>query len=866
MNNSDPLHQWFTERSAWLQEAARRILSNGELTEADLSDCLNLCKNEAGIDLSPVQIPTTQKLPASALAPSAASSQTLHIERIKDVAGVNAISTDKPLEFNSTSLSIVYGDNGAGKSGYIRLLKQACGARMVSDIVSNVFEAKKKPASATIDFVANGAQVSASFSAAQGKVEALNGVEVFDSHCASVYVNDQNEVAFEPPILSLFTDLVGVADRISGNLETEITAMPSSKPALPPEFAETPQGKWYSQISHKTSDADLEKVNTWTNEQQSELESLGKQLAIKDPEKEAKTLRAEAVKLTEFSSRLSTILAAVSVESAKSHKDLLFDAKTKTEASELAAKNAFSAAPLDGVGSAVWNELWSSARKYSTEAAYTDSEFPNVTDDSRCVLCQQELSEEAKSRLTSFEDYVKGDLKAAADKALEKAKASTAALKKLKTADLIVQDGTAAGIRDEEEQKLLATWAEAVALRIEKLVENPEVEPLPLLPAQNEIAFIKTRIDALEESAKKFEVQVDKEKRAEVQTKELRLRARKWLYEQRAAIAAEVKRSERINLLKKAKSLANTRGLSTKKDELAETAISEAFIKRFNSEIKALSAHRVPVKLEKTRTNKGRVWHQIKIDGASPDVAAADVLSDGEYRAVSVAAFFADADSRTTTAPLVFDDPVSSLDQGYEVAIARRIVEKSKTQQVIVFTHRLSLLSLLESLAKEEGVDSAINAIGPVGKKRGVPRDAPMFTQKTKAVLNTLCNQRMDAARKRLKEEGWDGYEIEANAICRDARATLERIVELDLVAEVVRRFHPEIQTKNKLAKLAKIEIGDCEFIDGMMSYFSKFIHSQSVETPAPPPPEDELQEALNQIKNWRDTYDARPIPTAPTP
>lgn len=862
MSTPDPLYQWFAQRSAWLQEAARRILTNGELTEADFSDCLNLCKNEAGIDISPVQIPTSQKLPTSALAPSAASSQSLHIERIKDVAGVNAISTDKPLEFNSPSLSIVYGDNGAGKSGYIRLLKQACGARKVSDIVSNVFEDKKKPASATIDFVVNGAQMSASFSAEQGKVEDLSGVEVFDAHCASVYVNDQNEVAFEPPILSLFTNLVGVADRISQDLDIEIAALPSSKPALSPEFAETPQGKWYSQISHKTSDADLEKVNTWTKEQQSELESLGKQLAVKDPEKEAKTLRAEAVKLSEFNSRLSAILAAVNVEAAKSHKDLVADAKTKTKASELAAKNAFSGAPLDGVGSAVWNELWSSARKYSTEAAYPESEFPIVTDDARCVLCQQELSEDAKTRLTSFEDYVKGDLKAAADKALEKAKASTAALIELKTADLIVQDGSAAGIRDEEEQNLLSTWAQALALRIEKLVEKPEVEPLPSLPAQNDIAFIKTRIDDLEEAAKKFDAQVDKEKRAEVQTKELRLRARKWLYEQRSAIGAEVKRSEKIRLIKKAKSLANTRVLTTKKDELAETAISEAFIKRFNYEIKELAAHRVPVKLEKTRTNKGRVWHQIKIDGASSDVAAADVLSDGEYRAVSVAAFFADADSRTTTAPLVFDDPVSSLDQRYEVAIARRIVEKSKTQQVIVFTHRLSLLSLLESLAKEEGVASAINAIGPEGKKRGVPRDAPMFTQKTKAVLNTLCNQRMDAARKRLKEEGWDGYEIEAKAICRDARATLERMVELDLVAEVVRRFHPEIQTKNKLAKLAKIEIGDCEFIDEMMSYFSKFIHSQSVETPAPPPPEDELQEALNQIKNWRDIYDARPIPS----
>lgn len=830
--------------------------------EADLLDCYHLCKKEAGIDLGQIPVPPTQKLTASALIPPIASSQTLHIKRIKDVVGVNAISTDKPLEFKSSSLSIVYGDNGAGKSGYIRLLKQVCGARKVSNIAANVFESSKKGASATIDFEDNGKSATVSFSASQGIVEELRCVEVFDADCARVYVTDQNEVAFEPPVLSLFTDLVAISDRFAGDLENEISALPSQKPILPIEFAETPQGKWYSQISHKTTKADLDKVNTWTQEQQTELETIGKQLAVKDPEKEAKALRTEAVKLSEFTSRLLLMLNAVSVEAAQRHTRIVAEAKTKVEAAEIAAKNAFSTAPLDGVGSAVWNELWSSARKYSVEAAYTNSDFPNISAGAQCVLCHQDLSEEAKTRLASFEDFVKGDLKAAADKALEKAKSATNALKELKTAALIVQDGTAAGIRDEEDEKQLGKWAKAITLRIQHLINTADVEPLPLLPNPDDIAFIQQKITALQESAKKFDTQVNKEKRAELETKELRLRARRWLYEQRFAVTAEVTRSEKVELLKKAKSLVNTRGLTTKKDELADTAISEAFIGRFNSEIKSLTAHKVPVKLVKTKSSKGRVWHQIQIDGASSSVAAADVLSDGEFRAVSLAAFFADADSRTSPAPLVFDDPISSLDQGYENAIARRIVQKSKTQQVIVFTHRLSLLALLESFAGEEGVTHSVNAIGPEGKKRGVPRDAPMFTQNTKTALNTLCDQRIANAKRRLAAEGWDGYEIEANAICRDARATLERVVERDLLAEVVRRFHPEIQTKGKLMKLAKIEVSDCEFIDVMMSYFSKFIHSQSDETPTPPPDAEELQSSLIKLRDWRNNFDVRPIPT----
>ena len=274
----------------------------------------------------------------------------------------------------------------------------------------------------------------------------------------------------------------------------------------------------------------------------------------------------------------------------------------------------------------------------------------------------------------------------------------------------------------------------------------------------------------------------------------------------------------------------------------------------------------MPVELHKTKSEKGRVWHEVKITGAPNHISAGDVLSDGEFRAISVAAFLADADSRVGSAPIVFDDPISSLDQRYEVAIAKRLVEKAKTQQVIVFTHRLSLLAVLESNAKDEGVTASVTAIGPEGKKRGVPRQPPAYAQNTKKTLNALCNQRMSSARRSLATDGWDGYEPLAQAICRDTRATLERMVERDLLFEIVRRFHPELQTKGKLRGLAKIEISDCEFIDDMMSYFSKFIHSQSEETPNPPPEADELEKALNKIKDWRDNFDARPIPAATNP
>src|SRR5690606_18996863 len=51
--------------------------------------------------------------------------------------GVNALAENQTLNF-APGLTVVYGDNGAGKTGYIRILKGACRARGQEQILGNV--------------------------------------------------------------------------------------------------------------------------------------------------------------------------------------------------------------------------------------------------------------------------------------------------------------------------------------------------------------------------------------------------------------------------------------------------------------------------------------------------------------------------------------------------------------------------------------------------------------------------------------------------------------------------------------------------------------------------------------------------------
>lgn len=53
----------------------------------------------------------------------------------------------------------------------------------------------------------------------------------------------------------------------------------------------------------------------------------------------------------------------------------------------------------------------------------------------------------------------------------------------------------------------------------------------------------------------------------------------------------------------------------------------------------------------------------------------------------------------------MFDDPISSLDQDFEEAVVQRLVRLAENRQVVVFTHRVSLLVLLQECGKREDVN-----------------------------------------------------------------------------------------------------------------------------------------------------------------
>ena len=129
--------EWSIDQPDWVSDAVRRAFTQGQLHEVDVADIAAILKARFGFTdpqgrvasrLDPRTLPTTE-----------ADSHPVSLLGLRAPQHLNAIGNADGLTFEAHGLTIVYGYNGAGKSGYARALKKACRARSIEGIYPNVF-------------------------------------------------------------------------------------------------------------------------------------------------------------------------------------------------------------------------------------------------------------------------------------------------------------------------------------------------------------------------------------------------------------------------------------------------------------------------------------------------------------------------------------------------------------------------------------------------------------------------------------------------------------------------------------------------------------------------------------------------------
>lgn len=507
--------------------------------------------------------------------------------------------------------------------------------------------------------------------------------------------------------------------------------------------------------------------------------------------------------------------------------------------------------------------MWEAARNYSL-IAYPGRDYPVADKGERCVLCQQYLDDETQGRLRNFESFVQSELEKKATAAETTYQQALNTLPTALSREQITMRCQAAGLTEDGwAQKLNAFWQQVSAAHQSLFAGEVHGAAAPILVPEELLTALARQSETLQRQATQHEADAKNFDRIQATKNKLELEARRWMSQQTEAIRGEIGRLRRQDQYASWQRAVNPRPVSLKAGEIAEQVVTQAFVDRFNQELKALGASRIQVELIRTRTARGIALHKIRLKDAYTGQDAPDaVLSEGERRVVGLAAFLADVTDRHRSAPFIFDDPISSLDQDFEWHVAMRLTQLAQTRQVLVFTHRLSLYGAMEDTAKKMGDEwkkqhLVMHCIERYSGTAGHPVDQAAWNANT-AKANNILLDRVDAAKRAGDEGGADAYRSLAQGICSDFRKLLERTVEDDLLNSIVRRHRRSITTENRLQPLISITAEDCKLIDALMTKYSCYEHSQSDETPVFIPEEVELREDLEKLRDWRREFKTR--------
>lgn len=786
--------------SQWQRDALRRLFQKQKLGPDDMDDLYAMLRSARGLpdEKNRQPIPLAQEhLPTSS-----PSSGTVLVTAIKDLKHVNRIAEGQNLTFAPKGITIIYGGNGSGKSGYSRVLKRACRARDVSETVHT--DASNPKASGNIpeaifDLTVGGKPKSLHWRRDSPSPEELGTIAVFDGRCARAYLDEQ-DVAYLPYGLDIVENLgQRVMPELMQRLTAELNTLDTSVMSFMDLQGDTSVGKLIATLSESTKPEGVTSLATLSAEETKRLLELDKSLAESDPKTKAKATRLVAKRVDAVVLRLDGLLPFINDAAIASLKVCDDQAEIALTAETIATK-AFQAGEslLPGTGEETWRALFDAARRFSVDQAYPDEPFPNIGAEAKCVLCQQTLGSEAGSRLKRFEDFIKADAtKTAAEKrrlleiagqkimqASVELSLDAASLEELKHLDGLLLQRT----QDYESSMGLRKKWMLAALKSHNWDAPPSLSDDPRPGWKAVSAALLTQADDLEKAG-------DESQRKPLEFERSELRARSNLASRLESVLALLGRMRMKADLNKCKDDLKTKPISDKAKEFASSAVTTALKNALDEEFKLLGIERIKTKLTE-RVEKGKMKHKLVLD-LPVTTRLEEILSEGEQRAISIASFLAELTLGGHSGGVVFDDPVSSLDHDRRKRVATRLVVEAQKRQVIILTHDTVFLSELLHAIDIDNVDHLTHHLEWLNNRPGnVSEGLPWEHERYKDRIDKLEKSQ------KILDKNWPAYPNaeERSKIAQQynrLRATIERVIQDVVFNAVVQRYRDYINVKN---------------------------------------------------------------------
>ena len=857
------IHTWSKQLAPWQNEAIRKLFAKGVLSASDKDELFDLAQIEFGLLPRPTEA-VDLMLKSSELPTPPSAGKQIKLKKISKVSEVNVLKSDEFLTIGS-QLTIIYGENGAGKSGYARIMKQAFRARAVDPVLPNVYAKRSGvPPSAVFDIEEGGVVREEKWTDGAPSPACLGRFAVFDGKCARVYINNDNQLGFLPYGFDILDGVGAITGEVKKRFQDLASTAAPKADSLRPLIDTTATGKMLAALTATTPEADVRAKALWSESDARELSekeiALAK-LKATSPQLLRTALDGKRKQIITVRDSANSVFEIITDEKMQALRAKVAELVTFEAAVNAAAKATFGDISVAGIGGEVWRELLFSAAKFSTEVVAPGQPFPSTSQDAKCVLCLRVLDSEAHDRLRRFWAFIEDDVSSKRDKAKKALGEDMEKLRKLprtlpKEVAVLEESLRVNGSAVFDKAKGFFASAGLRIAALERAVAENTWDTVPAVPAnlgplcESELAAVGKELTGIGDDGKVAEaIKSLSEEIAE-------LNARKRLTENLPLVLDHLnglKKAAKANL---AYSKITTNGISSKASDLQTKFVTEAFRKKVQEELAPLNLIRVKAGIDK-RSEKGKVLHKLTIDGAA-SVSLEGVFSEGERTALSISCFLAELSASDDNCGIIFDDPVSSLDHRVREAIVNRLVKEASLRQVIIFTHDLVFHRELSASAEVQKIDVAFQNVEALGGITGIISDLPPWTVTKVAQRIGFLDQLLKKAKEAEAAANVPGYKSAFREFYSSLRSTWERSVEELLFNQVVQRYEKEVRTM----RLTDVNV-DNEAVAAVfkgMTRASTMIDAHDHATAEQPslPTSGELAKDLDEFKAFRTQQKAK--------
>lgn len=844
---------WTQKLPPWQSDAVSRLLARQNLIPQDYEDLYALLKLEHGIpDPKNRQ---AQPLNASQIPASVATTTHIELIAIKNLCNVNAIAENQRLAINPNGMTVIYGSNGSGKSGYSRVLKRACRARDQLETIhpnANLPEIKTGNAQASFEIAINGIVKEVTWHQGKEAPVELSSLSVFDTRCARAYLDSEDDFSYVPYGLEVFEALAKICQIFKDRIDDEIKQSAVNLAALSPLQGETAVGKLISRLSAKTPIAQIEALAAVIPEELEQRVVLEKSLKENNPKEKAGLLRLRARRIAVLAKNARDKELVIAPEAIAELKALADSFRAAQDAAALAAKNFKEGEKLlPGTGGDAWRELFEAARKFSLES-HPDKQFPDLGEDATCPLCQQPLDVGAQ-RLLRFEAFIQAE----AEKVVQARRQALADIYHpfaASSMDLSFDEVTQAEVAEFNPSLVADTKAFEVELRtrheaIKTAITShdwTELEQAQVLlsPADR----LQALADKLNAEAEALDKASNEEARAALQKQLDELDARVKLNQIKKAVVTAIEKLGYQEKLKNCLACLKTTTISRKASEITAKVVSEDLANALNQEFKELGVESLSVALQ-SRADRGRALHKLKLQ-LPQSYNPGEILSEGEQRAIAIGSFLAEVRLSAGKGGVILDDPVSSLDHRRRERVAKRLAKEALQRQVIIFTHDIYFLCLLVEEAKQAGAAVLTQSLIRRAEGFGIADPELPFEGKNTSKRIGALKAQQQAIAKLYKEGNEQEHQKQTIDAYFRLRMAWERAVEEILLREVILRFRKGVETQ----RLAGVSVDDNDYamVSAGMSKCSNYAHDKAMCGGVAIPDPDELLKDIVDLENWR--------------